>query len=96
MLKHAELLKPFLKKNEHRLTFLFLPPYSPNLNAVERISGWLKEVSSSIGFTPQEKRFENQCSHIHEISRHLPRESTPTHWGTSHVEKLIATYIATE
>ncbi|MBZ5748889.1 transposase [Metabacillus rhizolycopersici] len=32
-----------LKKNEHHLTFLFLPPYSPNLNTVERIIlGWLK------------------------------------------------------
>lgn len=39
---HAKMLKPFLKENEHRLTLLFLPPYSPNLNAVERIWGWLK------------------------------------------------------
>ncbi|KAA9019008.1 transposase [Niallia endozanthoxylica] len=39
---HAKLLKPFLKKNEYRLTLLFLSPYSPNLNAVERICGWLK------------------------------------------------------
>lgn len=39
---HAKLLKPFLKRNEHRLTFLFLPPYSPHLNAVERIWDWLK------------------------------------------------------
>lgn len=39
---HAKLLKPFLEKNTQRLTLLFLPPYSPNLNAVERIWGWLK------------------------------------------------------
>lgn len=39
---HAKILKPFLEKNEQRLTLLFLPPYSPNLNAVERIWGWLK------------------------------------------------------
>ena len=39
---HAKLLKPFLEENEDRLTLLFLPPYSPNLNAVERIWGWLK------------------------------------------------------
>ncbi|MFC3884661.1 IS630 family transposase [Bacillus songklensis] len=36
---HAKIPKPFLQEKEHRLTLLFLPPYSPNLNAV----GWLKE-----------------------------------------------------
>ncbi|WP_235867491.1 IS630 family transposase [Priestia abyssalis] len=40
---HAKILEAFLKENEHRLTLLFLPPYSPHLNAVERIWGWLKE-----------------------------------------------------
>lgn len=40
---HAKILEPFLKENEHRLTLLFLPPYSPHLNAVERTWGWLKE-----------------------------------------------------
>jgi transposase len=39
---HARLLKPFLEENKHCLTLLFLPPYSPQLNAVERIWGWLK------------------------------------------------------
>ncbi|MGU3443009.1 IS630 family transposase [Bacillus cereus] len=34
---HAKLLKPFLRKNSQRLTLLFLPPYSPNLNLLERI-----------------------------------------------------------
>jgi transposase len=40
---HAKILEPFLQEQEHRLTLLFLPAYSPNLNAVERIGGWLKE-----------------------------------------------------
>ena len=40
---HAKLLQPFLKEHEDRLTLLFLPPYSPNLNAVERVWGWLKK-----------------------------------------------------
>lgn len=34
---HAILLKPWLKKNKRRLTLLFLPPYSPELNPVERV-----------------------------------------------------------
>jgi transposase len=40
---HAKLIQPFLKQYEERLTLLFLPPYSPNLNLLERIWKWLKE-----------------------------------------------------
>ncbi|MGH0945616.1 transposase [Bacillus mycoides] len=40
---HAKLLKPFLRKNCQLLTLIFLPPYSPNLNLLERICKWLKE-----------------------------------------------------
>ncbi|MGQ7172414.1 transposase, partial [Escherichia sp. R-CC3] len=32
---HAKLLKSFLRENNRRLTLLFLPPYSPNLNRIE-------------------------------------------------------------
>ncbi|WP_342413235.1 IS630 family transposase [Anoxybacillus suryakundensis] len=39
----AKILQPFLHEHEERLTLIFLPPYSPNLNLVERIWGWLKE-----------------------------------------------------
>ncbi|MDQ0221450.1 hypothetical protein ELQ35_21480 [Peribacillus cavernae] len=41
-IQHVKLLEPFLKEYEHRLTLLFLPPYYPNLYAVERIWSWLK------------------------------------------------------
>ncbi|GMB10137.1 IS630 family transposase [Thermolongibacillus altinsuensis] len=40
---HAKMLRPFLQKHQERLTLIFLPPYSPNLNLAERIWGWLKE-----------------------------------------------------
>ncbi|MCL9971636.1 IS630 family transposase [Anoxybacillus kestanbolensis] len=40
---HAVILKPFLEKHRKRLTLLFLPPYSPNLNLCERIWKWMKE-----------------------------------------------------
>ncbi|RBW67251.1 IS630 family transposase, partial [Bacillus taeanensis] len=39
---HARLIQPFLQRHEDHLTFLFLPPYSPNLNLVERMWKWLK------------------------------------------------------
>lgn len=40
---HAKLLQPFLETHNERLTLFFLPPYSPNLNLLERIWKWLKE-----------------------------------------------------
>ncbi|MFZ5518099.1 MAG: IS630 family transposase [Candidatus Zhuqueibacterota bacterium] len=34
---HARALQPWLKKNSKMLTLLFLPPYSPDLNPIERV-----------------------------------------------------------
>gem|GEM_PF-1708176 len=59
-IQHAKVLPPFLQEHEEQLTFVFLPPYSPNLNVVERIWGWLKRVSLPIGFIPIEKSCENR------------------------------------
>lgn len=39
---HAKLIQPFLEENKDRLTLVFLPPYSPNLNLIEGLWGWLK------------------------------------------------------
>jgi len=38
---HAKLLQDFLRENK-RLTLVFLPPYSPQLNVVEGLWKWLK------------------------------------------------------
>ena len=38
---HAKLLTGFLQQNP-RLHLEFLPPYSPNLNIIEELWGWLK------------------------------------------------------
>ncbi|TBL78464.1 hypothetical protein EYB31_13220 [Paenibacillus thalictri] len=38
---HAKLLEPFMNENK-RLTFVFLPPYSPQLNIVEGLWKWIK------------------------------------------------------
>ena len=40
---HAKLLQDFLEKNRDRLELVFLPPYSPNLNKIEELWGWLKD-----------------------------------------------------
>ena len=34
---HAKLLTPWLRKYRHALQLLFLPPYSPELNSIERV-----------------------------------------------------------
>ena len=39
---HAILLNDFLTDNP-RLTLMFLPPYSPKLNLIEGLWGWLKD-----------------------------------------------------
>jgi len=40
---HALLLEGFLQANP-RLTLMFLPPYSPKLNIIEGLWGWLKDT----------------------------------------------------
>jgi transposase len=40
---HAILLKAFLEANP-RLNLMFLPPYSPKLNIIEGLWGWLKNT----------------------------------------------------
>lgn len=39
---HAKLIQPFLIENTDRLELMYLPPYSPNLNLIEGLWGWLK------------------------------------------------------
>ncbi len=41
---HAHSLDKFKKDNENKITFIFLPPYSPNLNRIEGLWKWLKET----------------------------------------------------
>ena len=55
---HAKLLKSFLRKNSQRLTLIFLPPYSPNLNLLERIWKALKESVISNHFHASQKEIK--------------------------------------
>lgn len=40
---HAKVLKPFLEKNKDRIELLFLPPYSPDLNPMERVWWYMRK-----------------------------------------------------
>ena len=42
---HAKMLIPFKQKYQGVLKFLYLPPYSPNLNKIEELWRWLKSES---------------------------------------------------
>jgi transposase len=39
---HAKLIQPFLADHADTLQLLYLPPYSPQLNLIEELWGWLK------------------------------------------------------
>ena len=43
---HAVLLKPFLHKHRNHLSLIFLPSYSPELNAIERVWKLLRRLST--------------------------------------------------
>ena len=40
---HAKCLQPFLLKNAHRIELIFLPPYSPDFNPMERIWWFMRK-----------------------------------------------------
>ncbi|MBO9128589.1 IS630 family transposase [Bacillus sp. 165] len=71
---HAKLLKSFLKQNEPRLTLLFLPPYSPNLNAVERIWGWLKGSVIVNGFHATRKEIRKSAESFVDYVHAYPKK----------------------
>ena len=53
---HAKLIQPFLNENRDALTLVFLPPYSPELNLIEGLWGWLKSsVINNVFFDSVEK-----------------------------------------
>lgn len=49
---HAKLLKPFLEEVKDRLELMFLPPYSPELNLIEGLWGWIKYSIINNSFFP--------------------------------------------
>jgi transposase len=49
---HAKMLESFLLENKHRLELVFLPPYSPKINLIEGLWGWLKsEIINNVFYT---------------------------------------------
>ena len=40
---HAKRLKPILERYKHRIELLYLPPYSPDLNPIERVWWYMRK-----------------------------------------------------
>jgi transposase len=65
----SQLIQDFLDKNE-RIMLIYLPPYSPNLNPIERLWRWLKETVISNRFHPTRSSIEETMnSFLTEISK---------------------------
>jgi len=54
---HAKALKPFLEKNNGRFELLFLPPYSPELNPIERFWKFMRKQVTHNTFFQTFKEF---------------------------------------
>jgi transposase len=53
---HAKLVQPFLNKMKDRIELMYLPPYSPDLNLIEGLWGWLKSsVINNVFFSTLSK-----------------------------------------
>ncbi|QSB48062.1 transposase [Parageobacillus toebii] len=74
---HANILQPFLCENEERLTLVFLPPYSPNLNLVERIWGWMKESVIANRFHANRKELRESIVSFLEHLAQFPEKVLP-------------------
>jgi transposase len=59
---HAKLVRPFLEQNRHRLFLVFIPPYSPELNPIEKMWRWLKDMVIVNRFHKSESEIRSSIS----------------------------------
>lgn len=57
---HSQLVKDFLNKNQ-RIQFVFLPPYSPNLNLIERLWKFFKKKTTYNEYYEKFAIFRKAC-----------------------------------
>jgi transposase len=69
----SQLVQDFLVKHE-RLLFIYLPPYSPNLNPIERLWHWLKKTVIANRFHPTRASIEEAMNTFLEEISHCPKE----------------------
>jgi transposase len=54
----SEKVQGFLRQNAGRILLMYLPPYSPNLNPIERLWKWLKQQVIANVFHPTKASIE--------------------------------------
>lgn len=64
---HAKRLKIFLERNRNKLELIFLPPYSPDLNPVERAWWYMRKKithnRSMVSLKERKRQFWKMFSH---------------------------------
>jgi transposase len=64
---HAKRLKPILEKYKHRIELVYLPPYSPDLNPIERVWWYMRKKITH-------NRYVEKIEHRIEMFRSLMKE----------------------
>lgn len=65
---HAKRLKPILERYKHRIELLYLPPYSPDLNPIERVWWYMrKKVTHNRYVQTLEARIKNFDDFIYDF-----------------------------
>lgn len=72
---HAKLIQPFLEKNKDRLELMFLPPYSPEMNLIEGLWGWLKSSVINNVFFPNIIRVRNAVNKFLDRINKVPTQT---------------------
>lgn len=69
---HAKLIQPFLEEQAERLSLVFLPPYSPNLNLIEGLWSWLKKsIIENVFYSSVKEILINAQAFIQHINQDL-------------------------
>jgi putative transposase len=65
---HAKRLKPVLERYKHRIELVYLPPYSPDLNPIERVWWYMrKKITHNRYVKSLEERIANFDNFIEEF-----------------------------
>lgn len=65
---HAKRIKGILERNKHRIELVFLPPYSPDLNPIERIWWYMrKKVTHNRGLQTMNERIDAYHKFMEEL-----------------------------
>jgi transposase len=71
---HAKMVKEFLRQEGESFHLIFLPPYSPQLNPIERLWKWLKETVIANVFHKDQIDIDRAITRFMEYIDQQPKE----------------------